>query len=84
MQVVLSWKVGGSISRRVVTRRLGISTVLPSYCRALDMPVAAALLAKGVLQDIPSAADADDLASIRESIGASCHSRTSGNGARID
>ena len=84
MQVVLSWKVGGRISRRVVTRRLGISTVLPSYCRALDVPVAAALLGKGVLQDIPSAADADDLASIRESIGASCHNRTSGNGASID
>jgi hypothetical protein len=84
MQVVLSWKAGGSIRRRVVTRKLSISTVLSSYCRALDVPVAAALLAKGVLQDIPSATDAGDLASTRESIGAFALSFISENGAGID
>ena len=69
MQVVLSWKLGGRICRRVVTRMQGITTVLATYCRELDVAVAAVLLAKGVLQDVPSAADPEEIASTRDSIG---------------
>ncbi len=71
MQVVLSWKLGGRICRRVVTRMLGITSVLATYCRELDVAVAAVLLAKGVLQDLPSAADPEELASTQDSIGES-------------
>lgn len=69
LQVVLSWRAGRCICRRVVTRKLGITTVLASYCRDLDVRVAALLLSKAVIQGIPSAADADELASTRDSIG---------------
>ena len=69
LQVVLSWRAGGRIHRQVVTRELELTTVLASYCRDMDVQIAAVLLAKGVLQDLPSAADHDELAATRDSIG---------------
>ena len=66
---MLSWKLRDRIYRRVVTRILGITTVLATYCRELDIAVAAVLLAKGVLQDLPSAADPEEVAHTRDSIG---------------
>ena len=61
--------MGGRIHRQVVTRELGLTTVLASYCRDMDVQTAALLLAKGVLQDVPSAADHDELAATQDSIG---------------
>ena len=69
-QVVLSWRAEGRIHRQVVTRELALTTVLVSYCRDLDVPVAALLLAKGVMQGLTPAADADELAATQDSIGA--------------
>lgn len=72
-QVVLSWVDGqGRTVRRVVTRKLQTTTVLSAYVRDLDVPVAAALLAKGVVQDAvrSEAAANDELAPVRASIGA--------------
>ena len=76
MQVVLSWRAGGRIHRQVVTRQLDLTTVLASYCRDMDVQIAAVLLAKGVLQDLPSSADHDELAATRDSIGAHTPCRT--------
>ena len=80
-QVVLSWVDGqGRTVRRVVTRKLQTTTVPSAYVRDLDVPVAAALLAKGVVQDAvrSEAAANDELAPIRALIGAQCSSVTAG------
>ena len=53
-----------------MTRELDLTIVLASYCRDMDVQIAAVLLAKGVLQDLPSSADRDELAATRDSIGA--------------
>lgn len=70
LQVVLSWRADGRVHRQVVTRQLGLTHVLASYCRDMDVQIAALLLAKGVLQDLPSAADPDTLSATQFSIGA--------------
>lgn len=59
-----------------MTRQLDVTTVLASYCRDMDVQIAAVLLAKGVLQDLPSSAGHDELAATRDSIGAHTPCRT--------
>ncbi len=73
-QVVLSWQdSAGRTLRRVVTRKLQTTTVLSAYVRDVDVPLAAVLLAKGVVQDAvrSEAAAHGELAPIRASIGES-------------
>ncbi|EIE27195.1 hypothetical protein COCSUDRAFT_55218 [Coccomyxa subellipsoidea C-169] len=72
VQVVLSWQdSAGRTLRRVVTRKLQTTTVLSAYVRHVDVPLAAVLLAKGVVQDAvrSEAAAHGELAPIRASIG---------------
>lgn len=52
-----------------MTRRLDVTTVLPNHCRLMDVPVAAVLLAKGVMQGLSSGGDPDEVASTQDSMG---------------